>query len=872
MYHNEPYTLTYASAASGHALSAYDFLFFVPASAASCPAIAPSTNGGFLDADHRVTVQLSAEVSPYVLCLREGLDGSAPTRRHAHLTAVVSYRPPASPPQPSPPPAPPPFPPPPSPPPAPPAPPSPPPRTPPPSPPPFPPPPPPPSPPPLYDEALCYAAGHDNMSHNGTMLEGIASTIGFTEAGHRCLQLPNCAAVVVSNFEADHSERRYVLRGAGSLVPLAGYHTVLRTETECTPPPSPPPPSPPPNPPPPPPSPPPPLPPTSPPPLYDEATCYAAAQENTTHNGTTIQGFSSDAGFTVAGHLCLQIPNCAAVVVSNFDAPHGALRYVLHADDGALVPLAGSRAVGRAGNACEPPPSPPPPSPPPPVSALCVQGYWPLFLSEAEAVALAPANFGPGRRLSEPTAFTVSGGSYYSPYYTFSPALPSDLMPGVTYTFTAGGISTFHPFRVGRLRGTTPTWVTGTTTGLTGTGGTITVAIPAAYSGDVVLYCNTHSFMTLIVPTTASPPPPPPLPQPSSPPPVSPSPPPSPSLPPSPPPSPAPPPSPPPPSPGLPAAPPPSPPPPPPPSPPPTPPPSPPPPLAPIFSHTHAFYGITYHMPNGFPGAQHGGGCPDHASALTPPSPPPSPPPPSPPPPSSPPPGLPPSPSPPSPPNAPPLYGDACYSAPHVNMTHTGLRLKGFSGDIGMSEAGHQCILHPDCKAVEESDFDNHDHVLRYVLRGEGTLLAHPGSTTLVRTANPCDEPPPSPPPTPPPSPALPVVVVGLSQATDTPEEKRDDAPWIVLLIVAAIAVPVLFFVLVRRREHSQQQQEPVPPQASAPGYARVNVNEQRRPAARGLVIPSAIVAIDPRRIAYTDRRSYRTTRANADVMHRLVP
>ena len=78
MYHNEPYTLTYASAASGHALSAYDFLFFVPASAASCPAIAPSSNGGFLDADHRVTVQLSAEVSPYVLCLREGLDGSAP--------------------------------------------------------------------------------------------------------------------------------------------------------------------------------------------------------------------------------------------------------------------------------------------------------------------------------------------------------------------------------------------------------------------------------------------------------------------------------------------------------------------------------------------------------------------------------------------------------------------------------------------------------------------------------------------------------------------------------------------------------------------------------------------------------------------------
>ena len=1010
LYHNEPYMLTYASAVSGHDLDAYDYLFFIPASSATCPAIVPGTNGGFLDANHQVSVQLSAEVSPYVLCLREGLDANAPIVRHPHITAVVSYRPPAAPPNPSPPPAPPPFPPPPSPPPSPPAPPSPPPRAPPPSPPPFPPPPPPPSPPPLYDEALCYAAGHDNMSHNGTMLEGIASTIGFTEAGHRCLQLPNCAAVVVSNFEADHAERRYVLRGAGSLVPLAGYHTVLRTETECTPPPSPPPPSPPPSPPPPPPSPSPPPPPTSPPPLYDEATCYAAAQENTTHNGTALEGFSSDAGFTVAGHMCLQRPDCAAVVVSNFNANHGALRYVLHGHDGTFAPLVGSRAVGRAANACQPPPSPPPPSPPPPVSSLCVQGYWPLFLSEAEAVSVAPAYPGAGRRLSEPTAFTVSGGGFTSPYYTFSPTLPSELMPGVTYTFTAGGVSTYHPFRVGTARGTTPTWVTGTTTGLTGTTGTVTVAVPAAYSGNVVLYCNVHPSMTLVLPTTASPPPPfpppsppPPAPSPTppSPPPPSPSPgpssPPPPPTPPPPPPAPPPPPqpphltptfsvsggsigdpyftftptlpnafvagrnytfvadginsaypfsvgtnigmapgwvtgsgrggmsgtgdtitaalpieyaggnlvlytlththmrftlpvvdaSPPPPPPPVPLPPLPSPPPPspprppsappplpspPPPSPspppplppplPPPPPPSPPPPLAPVYAHTHAFYGITYWMPNGFPGAQHGGSCPEHASALSPPNPPPSPPPPSPPPPTPPPPLPPPPPSPPAPPSTPPIYGDACYSAPHINMTHTGLRLKGFSGSIGMTEAGHQCIVHPDCVAVEESDFDNHDHVLRYVLRGEGTLLAHPGSITIVRTANPCNDPPPAPPP------SLPVVVVGLSQATDTPEEKRDDAPWIVLLIVAAIAMPVLFFVLVRRREHHEQ---PVPRQASAPGYARVNGNE-RRPAARPQAIPSATVSIDPRRLAYVDRRRYIVTRSNADVMHRLVP
>ena len=156
-------------------------------------------------------------------------------------------------------------------------------------------------------------------------------------------------------------------------------------------------------------------------------------------------------------------------------------------------------------------------------------------------------------------------------------------------------------------------------------------------------------------------------------------------------------------------------------------------------------------------------------------------------------------------------------------MTYTGLRLKGFSGSIGMTEAGHQCIIHPDCKAVEESDFDNHDHVLRYVLRGEGTLKAHAGSTTIVRTANPCNDPPPAPPP------SLPVVAVGLSQATDTPEEKRDDAPWIVLLIVAAIAMPVLFFVLVRRREHHQQQAAP----SRARTGPRLRARQRQRPAPR---------------------------------------
>ena len=167
-------------------------------------------------------------------------------------------------------------------------------------------------------------------------------------------------------------------------------------------------------------------------------------------------------------------------------------------------------------------------------------------------------------------------------------------------------------------------------------------------------------------------------------------------------------------------------------------------------------------------------------------------------------------------------------------MTYTGLRLKGFSGSIGMTEAGHQCIIHPDCKAVEESDFDNHDHVLRYVLRGEGTLKAHAGSTTIVRT-QPVQRPPPAPPP------SLPVVAVGLSQATDTPEEKRDDAPWIVLLIVAAIAMPVLSLCSCGAGAPPAATRRPA---TSAP-RARVNAMTSARARLRD---SSATVAIDPRR------------------------
>ena len=55
-----------------------------------------------------------------------------------------------------------------------------------------------------------------------------------------------------------------------------------------------------------------------------------------------------------------------------------------------------------------PPPSPPPPSPPPPpVNALCIQGYWPLFLTASEANALTVS--------SSSHTHVFGGVTYYMP-------------------------------------------------------------------------------------------------------------------------------------------------------------------------------------------------------------------------------------------------------------------------------------------------------------------------------------------------------------------------------------------------------------------------------------------------------------------------
>ena len=113
----------------------------------------------------------------------------------------------------------------------------------PPPPPPLPPPPPPPSPPPppLYDDA-CYFEPNANFTWTGPPLQGISSPLGFSEAGHLCLQVPECHAIIETAFSNDlEPQKRYVLRGAGALQAEAGTTTLVRSRNHCTPSPPPPP-------------------------------------------------------------------------------------------------------------------------------------------------------------------------------------------------------------------------------------------------------------------------------------------------------------------------------------------------------------------------------------------------------------------------------------------------------------------------------------------------------------------------------------------------------------------------------------------------------------------------------------------------------
>ena len=99
------------------------------------------------------------------------------------------------------------------------------------------------------------------------------------------------------------------------------------------------------------------------------------------------------------------------------------------------------------------------------------------------------------------TVFTVSGGGFSSPYYTFTDgngATPDfsvqSLYLGETYIFTASGISGSHPFMIGESYGDMgSSLVSGGP--LTGTGGSISVSIPSDFTGSLNYFCTNHSGM-----------------------------------------------------------------------------------------------------------------------------------------------------------------------------------------------------------------------------------------------------------------------------------------------------------------------------------------------------------------------------------------
>jgi hypothetical protein len=96
-------------------------------------------------------------------------------------------------------------------------------------------------PPPLYDDA-CYFDPRANFTWTGAALQGISSILGFSEAGHLCLQRTDCHAIIENPFETDlEPQKRYVLRGEGALQAEVGTTTLVRSLNHCvpSPPPSP---------------------------------------------------------------------------------------------------------------------------------------------------------------------------------------------------------------------------------------------------------------------------------------------------------------------------------------------------------------------------------------------------------------------------------------------------------------------------------------------------------------------------------------------------------------------------------------------------------------------------------------------------------
>jgi hypothetical protein len=104
---------------------------------------------------------------------------------------------------------------------------------------------------------------------------------------------------------------------------------------------------------------------------------------------------------------------------------------------------------------------------------------------------------------------TVTGGSFTSPYYTFqdsegntlNPSTSSLLLiPGSTYRFINGGISSSHPFfisDVGRRQSSTFTIESeGSQTSGLPPGGSLQFQLPSDFDGTLYYYCVPHTSMT----------------------------------------------------------------------------------------------------------------------------------------------------------------------------------------------------------------------------------------------------------------------------------------------------------------------------------------------------------------------------------------
>uniref|UniRef100_A0A7S3TP04 Uncharacterized protein n=1 Tax=Emiliania huxleyi TaxID=2903 RepID=A0A7S3TP04_EMIHU len=137
--------------------------------------------------------------------------------------------------------------------------------------------------------------------------------------------------------------------------------------------------------------------------------------------------------------------------------------------------------------------------------------YMALPLTAAEMPPPYP-NILPGEGSPSPSpspspgskTYVISGGSFISPYYDFSPAL-EPLEPGMTYTFEAAGIAANHPFVIAVAWGIVPEplptpFLQEGAFPLVGSSGTVTFTVPPSYNGSLRYYCDRDGDMSALLP------------------------------------------------------------------------------------------------------------------------------------------------------------------------------------------------------------------------------------------------------------------------------------------------------------------------------------------------------------------------------------